>query len=91
MDFNFPVLNPNEEEVEESVYEDEEDPGVSSDTLSLVPLPGEVKVPAGAGSPLSPVGASPTDLHDLEACTTEDARSSPQTFRPLCIIFAHFG
>ena len=89
--FNFPVPNLDEEEAEESVSKDEEDPGVSSDTLSSVPLPGGVEVPAGAGSPLSPVRASPSDLHGLVARTTEAARSSPQTFRPLCIIFAHFG
>ena len=74
MDFNFQV--PDEEEVEESVYEDEADLGVFSDTPNSVPLSGEVEVPAKAGSPLSPTGASSSDLHGLEACTTEAARSS---------------
>ena len=47
-----------------------------SDTLISVPLPGEAEVPTEVGSPLSPVGASPSDLHDLEAHTTELAHSS---------------
>ena len=89
MDFNFQV--PDEEEAEESVYEDEADPGVFSDTPSSVPLPCEVEVPAEAGSPPSPAWASPSDLHGLEARTTEAVRTLPQTFRPLHIIFAHFG
>ena len=50
---------------------------MSSDTPSFVPLPGEVEVPVGAGSPLSPAGALPSDLHGLEARATEAARSSP--------------
>ena len=73
LDFNFQV--PNEEEAEESVSEDEADPGVFSDTPNSVPLPGEAEVPAEVGSPLSPDGASPFDLHGLEAHTTEAARS----------------
>ena len=74
MDFNFQVSD--EEVAEESVSEDEADPGVLSDTPSSVPLLGEDEVPAEAGSPLSPAGASPLDLHDLEACTSKAARSS---------------
>ena len=74
LDLNFQV--PNEEEAEESIYEDEADPGVFFDTPSFVPLPGEVEVPAESGSPLSPAGASPSDLHGLEARTTEVALSS---------------
>ena len=74
MDFNFQV--PDEEEVEESIYEDEADPGVFSDTPSSVRLPGEAKVPAEAGSPLSPARALPSDLHGLKARTTEAAHSS---------------
>ena len=77
LDFDFLVPNSDEEEAEESVSEDEADPGVSSDTSSSAPLPGEVEVPAGAGSPLPPAGASPFNLHGLEARTTEAARSSP--------------
>ena len=46
------------------------------DTPSSVPLPGEAEVPAVAGSLLSPVGASPSNLHGLEARTTEVARNS---------------
>ena len=74
LDFNFQV--PDEEEVEEFVSEDKVDPGVLSDTLSSVPFPGEAEVPAEAGSPLSPTGASPSDLHGLKARTSEAARSS---------------
>ena len=74
MDFNFQV--PDEEEAEESVSEDEADPEVFSDTLRFSPLPGEVEVPAGAGSPLSLAGASPSNLHGSEAHTTEAAHSS---------------
>ena len=61
MDFNFQV--PNEEEAKESVYEDEADPGVYSDTPSFDPLPGEPEVPAEVGFPLSPTWASHSDLH----------------------------
>ena len=74
LDFNFQV--PDEEEAEESVSEDEKDPGVLSDTPSSVPFPGEAEVPAEDGSPLSPAGASPSDSHDLEARTSKAARSS---------------
>ena len=76
LDFDFLVPDPDEEEVEESLSKDEADPGVFFDTPSTVPLPGEVEVPAGAGSPLPPAGALPSDLHDLEARTIEAARSS---------------
>ena len=76
MDFNFQV--PDEEEAEESVSEDEADLGVFSDTSSSVPLSSEAEIPAEAGSSPSLVGASPSDLHSLEARTTEAAR----TFTP---------
>ena len=69
LDFNFPIPNYDEEEAEESISEDEADSGVSADTPSSVPLLGEVEVLTEAGSPLSLVGASPSDLHGLEACT----------------------
>ena len=74
MDFNFQVSD--EEKVEEFVYENKAYPGVYSDTPSSVPLPGEPEVLAEAGSPLSPARASPSDLHDLEAHTTEATHSS---------------
>ena len=74
LDFNFQV--PDEKEVEESVSEDEADPGVFSDTPISAPLPSESEVPTEAGSLLLPVGASSSDLHGLEARTTEVARSS---------------
>ena len=77
LDFNFLVPDPDEEEAEESVSEDEADPGVSFDTLSYVPLPGEAEVPAWAGSPIPPTRASPFYWHGLEARTTEAAHSSP--------------
>ena len=73
LDFNFQV--PDEEEAEESVFEDEANLRVISDTPSSAPLPGEVEVPVGAGSPLSPARASPFDLHNSKAHTTEAARS----------------
>ena len=76
LDFNFQVPNPDENEAEESVSEDKAGPGVFFDTLSSVPLPGEAEVPAVASSPLSPAGASPSDLHDLKARTSEAAYSS---------------
>ena len=47
-----------------------------SNTSSSVPLPGEAEVPTKAGSPISLAGASPSNLHGLEAPTTEAARSS---------------
>ena len=74
LDVNLQVLD--EEEAEESVYEDEANPGVFSDTPSSVPLPGEAEIPIKAGSSPSPAGASPSDSHGLKARTTEAARSS---------------
>ena len=74
MDFNFQVLD--EEEAEESVSEDEADPRVLYDTPSSIPFPSEAEVPVEAGSPLSPTGALPSDLHGLEARTSEAVRSS---------------
>ena len=74
LDFNFQV--PNEEEAEESVSKDEADPGVFFDTPNFVLLPGEAEIPVEAGSPLSHTGASPSDLHVLEAHTTEAIGSS---------------
>ena len=74
LDFNLQVSD--EEEVEESIYEDEADPGVFSDTPNSVPLPGEVDIPVEAGSSPSLAGASPFDSHGLKARTTEAARSS---------------
>ena len=74
LDFNFQV--PDEEEAKESVSKDEADLGVFSNTPSSIPLPGEAEVLAEVGSPLSPAEASPSDLHNLEAHTTEAACSS---------------
>ena len=75
LDFNFPVSDPDEEEAEESVSEDEVDPGVFSDTPNSDPLPGEVEVPAEVVSLLSPIGASPSSLHGSKARTVEAARN----------------
>ena len=74
LDFNFQVLD--EEEAEESVSRDEADPGVFSDTPSSLTLHGEAEIPAKAGSSPSLAGASPSNLHGLEARTTEAAHSS---------------
>ena len=49
--------------MEESIFEDETDPGVYSDSPSSVPLPGNLEVPAEAGSSLSPARVSPSDMH----------------------------
>ena len=62
----FPGLDFNfqvsdEEVAKESVSEDEADPEVLSDTSNSIPLPGEAEY---------------SDLHDLEARTSEAARSS---------------
>ena len=76
LDFNFQVPDRDEEEVEESVYEDEADPEVFSNTSCFVSLPGKAKVLAEAGSPLLPTRASPSDLRSLEARTTKAACSS---------------
>ena len=75
LDFNFSVPDLDDEEVEESVSEDEVDPGVFSDTPNSAPLPGEAEVPAEVGSLLSPDGASPSDLHGSKARTVEAARN----------------
>ena len=75
LDFNFSVPDLDDEEVEESIFEDEADPGVFSNTLSSTPPPGEAKVSVEAGSFLSPARASPSDLHGLEARTAEAARN----------------
>ena len=77
LDFNFRV--PDEEELKESVSEDKADLGVYSDTPSSVPFPSEPQVSAEADSPLSPAGALPSDLHCLEARTTEAAHSFTST------------
>ena len=74
LDFNFQVLD--EEEAEESISKDEVDPGVLSDTLISIPFSSEAGVPSEASSPLSPTGASPSDLHNLEARTSEATHSS---------------
>ena len=73
MDFNLQVSD--EEEAEESIYDEEVDPKVLSDTPT-VPLPGEAEIPAEAGSSPSLVGALPSYTHGLEARTTEAARGS---------------
>ena len=59
LDFNFQVLD--EEEAEESIYEDEADPGVFSITPISVPLPGEAGILTEAGSSPSLARASPSD------------------------------
>ena len=74
MNFNLQV--PDEEEVEESVFEDEADPEVFSNAPSSIPLPGEAEILVEAGSSPSPVAALPSDTHDLEARSTEAAHSS---------------
>ena len=74
MDFNLQVLD--EEEVEESVSEDQADPEVFYDIPSSVPLPGEAEIPVEAGSSLLPAGASPSDSRGLEALPTEVVCSS---------------
>ena len=74
--FNFNLQVPDEEEAKESISKDEVDLEVFSDTPSSVPLPGEAKIPAEAGSSPSPTGALPSNKHGLEARTTEAARSS---------------
>ena len=76
LDFNFIVPDLDEEEAEESVSKDEADPGVFSDTPSSAHLPVEAEVPAEAGSLLSPVGASSSNLHGSVVRTTETACNS---------------
>ena len=74
LDFNLQV--PDEGEAEESVSKDEADPEVFSDTPNSVPPPDEAEIPTEVGSVPLPAGASPFNLHGLEARTTEAARSS---------------
>ena len=74
LDFNLQV--PNEEEAEESIFDDEVDPEVFSDTLSSVPLPGEADTHVKAGSSPSPARALTSNTHGLVDRTTEAARSS---------------
>ena len=76
LNFNFPVPDPDKEEAEESISEDETDPGVFSDTPSSAPLLGEAEVLAEAGSLLSSIGASSSNLRGSEARTTEAAHNS---------------
>ena len=89
MNFNFQV--PDEKEAKESISEDEADPGVFSDTPSFVPLPNEAEVPAEAGSPISPIGLRLLTCTALRLALLRLLVALPQTFRPLCIIFAYFG
>ena len=70
---NFNLQVPDEEEVKESVSEDE----VFPDAPSSVPFLGEAEAPAEAGSFPMPVGVLPSDLHGSEDHTTEATRSSP--------------
>ena len=89
LDFNLQV--PDEEEAEESVSKDETDPEVFYNTPSSVPLHGEAEIPAEAGSSPSPIGALPSNMHDLEARITKAAHiSNPNIYAPL-YIFAHSG
>ena len=73
LDLNFQV--PDEEEEEESVSEDEAEPGMFFNAPNSVPIPGELEISIEVGSPPSLVGASPSDSHDLESRTTEAAHS----------------
>ena len=88
LDFNFPIPDPDEEEVEESVSEDEANPEVSSDTPSSIPLPGEVEVPFGAGSPISPAGVRLLTCTSWRLTLLRLLVAPPRTFRPICIISA---
>ena len=84
LSLNFNLQVPDEEEAEESIYEDEADPEVLSDTPNSVPFPGEAEILTEAGFSPSPAGASSSDSHGLEAHTTEAARSStPNIYAPL--------
>ena len=74
LDFNLEV--PDEEEAEKSIFEEEADPEVFSNTPSSIPLPGQDETPTEAGSTPLPAGASPFDSHGLEARTTKATRSS---------------
>ena len=74
LDFNLQVHD--EEKDEESIFDDEVDPELFSDTHSSVPLPSEADTPAEAGSSPLPSRALLSNTHGLEAHTTEAARSS---------------
>ena len=75
LDFNLQV--PDEEEVEESIFEDEADLEVFLEAPSLVSFLGEAEASTEAGSSPSPAGALPSDLHGSEARIIEATRSSP--------------
>ena len=77
--------------MEESISEDEVDPQVYSGTPSSIPLLGEPEILAKAGSPLLLAGASPLNCTAWRLAQLRLLVTLPQIFRPLCIIFAHFG
>ena len=89
LDFNFQV--PNENEAEEFVSEDEENPGCSLMPPALFLFLVKMR--------FLPRLALPSRLLGLRLLTCTAWRLAlptllvalPQTFRPLCIIFAHFG
>ena len=91
LDFNFQVPDPDEEEAEEYVSEDEADPGVLFDTPALFLFLVKLR--------FMPRLALSSRLLGLRLLTCMTRRLTllrllvtlPRTFRPLCIIFAHFG
>ena len=89
LDFNFQV--PDEEEEEESVFEDEAYSGVLSDTPALFLFMVKLRFLSRLALPSRPLGLCLLTCTAWRLALLRLLVALPQTFRPLCIIFAHFS
>ena len=87
LDFNLQV--PDKEEAEESVSEDEADPEVFSDTLSLVPSLVKLRFPLRLALPPRLLGLCLLTRTTWRLASLRMLIALPPTSSPLCIIFAH--
>ena len=83
LDFIFPVTDPDEEEAEESVYEDEVNPGVSSYTLALFLFLVNLRFLSGLALPFRLLGLRLLICMARRLALLRLLVAPPQTFRPL--------
>ena len=91
LDFNFPVPDPDEEEAEEFVSEDEADIRCSLIPPALFLFLVKLRFLPGPALPSRPLGLRLLTCTAWRLALLMLLVAPPQTFRPLCIIFAHFG
>ena len=91
LDFDFPTPDPDEEEVKESISEDEADPEVSSDTPALFLFLVKLRFLSGLALPSRPLRLQLLTYTAWRLALLRLLVAPPQKFRPLRIIFAHFG